>query len=100
SLEISPALRQAIVTGERRLEELTRIAAGNRQSMAASAKEWIVSGETTPTEVQHTLGMRFWNELAHEHSRPPETKKNADARRNRRVLSRDKTLVEALSEEP
>lgn len=68
SLEFSPALRQAIVTGERRLEELTRIAAGKRRSMASSAKEWIVSGETTPAEVQHTLGMRFWNELALEHS--------------------------------
>jgi type II secretory ATPase GspE/PulE/Tfp pilus assembly ATPase PilB-like protein len=67
SLEISPQLRQAIVTGERRLEELTRIAGGHRRSMAASAKDWIVSGETTPAEVQHTLGMRFWNELAKEH---------------------------------
>ncbi len=72
SLEFSPALRQAIVTGERRLEVLTRIAASHRRSMAFSAKEWIAAGETTPAEVQHTLGMRFWNELAQEHSAPPE----------------------------
>lgn len=107
SLEISPQLRQAIVTGERRLEELKRIAAGNRRSMAASAKEWIVSGETTPAEVQHTLGMRFWNELAYEHSVAPGTisfspaqERNGNARKKLRVLGHDQTLSEALSEDP
>ena len=106
SLEISPALRQAIVTGERRLEELTRIAAGSRHSMAASAKEWIVSGETTPAEVQHTLGMRFWNELAHEHSVPPGTagispapERTGNARRKLRVLGQDQALSEAVGED-
>ena len=60
-------LRQAIVAGERQLDELARIAAGYRRSMAASAKDWIVSGQTTPAEVQHVLGMGFWRELAEEH---------------------------------
>ena len=64
SVEISPALRQAIVTGEQRVNELKRIAGGQRRSMAASAKDWIVSGKTTPTEVQYVLGISFWRELA------------------------------------
>ncbi len=89
SLEISPLLRQAIVTGENRLEELTRIAAGNRRSMAASAKDWIVSGETTPAEVQHTLGMRFWSELAHEHSVAPEPVKTGKVRKKLPILDQD-----------
>lgn len=35
--------------------------------MAASAKDWIVSGMTTPAEVQQVLGIKFWHELAEEH---------------------------------
>jgi len=73
SLEISLPLRQAIVGGERRLDELARIAAGYRRSMAASAKDWIVSGQTTTSEVQHVLGMGFWRELAEEHGIRPES---------------------------
>ena len=73
SLEISLPLRQAIVAGERRLDELARIAAGNRRSMAASAKDWIVSGQTTPAEVQYVIGMGFWRELAQEHGVGPES---------------------------
>lgn len=73
SLEVSLPLRQAIVAGERRLDELARIAGAYRRSMAASAKDWIVSGQTTPAEVQHVLGMGFWRELAEEHGIRPET---------------------------
>lgn len=73
SLEISLPLRQAIVAGERRLDQLARIAAGYRRSMAASAKDWIVSGQTTPAEVQHVLGMGFWREFAEEHGIRPES---------------------------
>ena len=73
SVEISPALRQAIVTGEQRVNELKRIAGGQRRSMAASAKDWIVSGQTTPSEVQYVLGISFWRELAEEHGFSPET---------------------------
>ena len=67
SVEMSPALRQAIVAGERRLDELARIAGSDRRSMAASAKDWIVSGKTTPAEVQTVMGLGFWRELAGEH---------------------------------
>lgn len=73
SLEISLPLRQAIVAGERRLDELARIAGSYRRSMAASAKDWIVSGQTIPSEVQHVLGMGFWRELSEEHGVQPET---------------------------
>ncbi len=73
SLELSPALRQTIASGERRLEELARVAGGYRRSMAASAKDWLVSGQTTPGEVQHVLGLGFWRELAVEHGVDPES---------------------------
>lgn len=73
SLELSPALRQAIASGERRLGELARIAGASRRSMAASAKDWIVSGQTSPAEVQLVIGMGFWRELALEHGVAPET---------------------------
>jgi type II secretory ATPase GspE/PulE/Tfp pilus assembly ATPase PilB-like protein len=67
SLEVSPTLRQTLANGEHRLEVLERVSAGYRRSMAASAKDWIISGETTPAEIQDTLGIRFWNDLAYEH---------------------------------
>jgi type IV pilus assembly protein PilB len=73
SVEFSPALRQAIVSGEQRVDELKRIAGGQRRSMATSAKDWIVSGLTTPTEVQYVLGIGFWRELATEHGFSPES---------------------------
>jgi type II secretory ATPase GspE/PulE/Tfp pilus assembly ATPase PilB-like protein len=66
-LENSPALRQSLLTGGRSLAALKDAAAGHRRSMAASAKDWIVSGWTTPSEVQQVLGMKFWIELAEEH---------------------------------
>ena len=104
SLEISLPLRQAIVAGERRLDELAHIAAGNRRSMAASAKDWIVSGQTTPSEVQHVLGMGFWRELAEEHGVQPESlsanlgqEAQAGQRMKLLVLSQDQTLPDHLS---
>jgi len=105
SVEISPALRQAIVTGEQRVDELKRIAAGQRHSMAASAKDWIVSGQTTPTEVQYVLGNSFWRELATEHGFSPETL-SANlaqvARPGQRmkilILSKEKSLGDCLTD--
>lgn len=104
SVEISPALRQAIVTGEQRVNELKRIAGGQRRSMAASAKDWIVSGKTTPTEVQYVLGISFWRELAEEYGFSPETL-SANlaqvARPGQRmkilVLSKEKSLGDGLT---
>lgn len=100
SLEISLPLRQAIVAGERRLDELARIAAGYRRSMAASAKDWIVSGQTTPAEVQQVLGMGFWRELAVEHGARPESLSanlQQESQPGRRMkillLSQDQTLT-------
>ena len=105
SVDISPALRQAIVTGEQRIDELKRIAAGQRRSMASSAKDWIVSGLTTPTEVQYVLGISFWRELATEHGFSPDTL-SANlaqvARPGQRmkilVLSKEKSLGEKLTD--
>lgn len=105
SLEISPALRQAIVAGERRLDELARVAAGYRRSMAASSKDWIVSGQTTPVEVQHVLGMGFWRELAVEQGFKPESLSanlGQEAQPGQRMkilaLSKDNSLCDTLAD--
>lgn len=105
SVEISPSLRQAIVTGEKRIEELKHIAAGHRRSMATGAKDWIISGMTTPAEVQHVLGMGFWRELAIEHGINPETlSANLEQeswpgqRMKLLVLSKGKLLGDSLTE--
>jgi type IV pilus assembly protein PilB len=66
-LEMVPPLRQALLTGGRSLAALKDATQGHRRSMAASAKDWIVSGWTTPAEVEQVLGMKFWIELAEEH---------------------------------
>lgn len=97
SLEISLPLRQAIVAGERRLDELARIAAGYRRSMAASAKDWIVSGQTTAAEVQHVLGMGFWRELAIEHGTKPES---LSANLNQESPSGQRMKILVLSPDP
>lgn len=107
SLEISPPLRQAIVAGERRLGELARLAGSSRRSMAASAKDWIVSGDTTPDEAQQAMGMNFWRELAVEHGIAPETLNphlgqagQSSQRLKILVLSSDSALVAALGQHP
>jgi hypothetical protein len=68
-VEMTPPLRQALLTGGRSLATLKDAVAGHRRSMAMSAKAWIVSGMTTPVEVQKVLGTRFWAELAEEHGK-------------------------------
>jgi type II secretory ATPase GspE/PulE/Tfp pilus assembly ATPase PilB-like protein len=68
-VEMGPNLRQALLTGGRSLATLQDAVRGHRRSMAASAKAWIVSGQTTPLEVQKILGLKFWTELAQEHGK-------------------------------
>jgi type IV pilus assembly protein PilB len=68
-VEMTPNLRQALLTGGRSLATLKEAVQGHRRSMAASAKAWIVSGMTTPLEVQKVLGAKFWSELADEHGK-------------------------------
>jgi hypothetical protein len=68
-VEMTAALRQALLTGGRSLAALKDAVRGHRRSMAASAKAWIVSGMTTPLEVQKVLGTKFWAELAEEHGK-------------------------------
>jgi hypothetical protein len=68
-VEMTAALRQALLTGGRSLATLKEAVRGHRRSMAASAKAWIVSGMTTPLEVQKVLGTKFWAELAEEHGK-------------------------------
>ena len=66
SVEVAPALRQAILRGESDLATLSSIAGRQRRAMALSARDWIASGKTSPAEVQRVLGLRFWHELATE----------------------------------
>ena len=102
-LEMSPALRQALLTGGRSLSTLKDASRGHRRSMAASAKDWIVSGWTTPNEVQLVLGMKFWTELAEEHGVELGTlnfdlagEGQADRRMKLLLLSHDQTLADRL----
>ncbi len=105
SLEVSPPLRQAIISGERRLHELGVIAGGSRRSMAASAKDWIVSGHTTAAEIQQVIGMGFWRELAAEHGVAPESlsanlvqESAVGTRLKVLVLSQDTVLCDELAD--
>ena len=66
---VTSELRQALLLGGRSLATLKDAVRGHRRSMAASAKTWIVSGMTTPQEVQKVLGTKFWDELAQEHGK-------------------------------
>jgi type IV pilus assembly protein PilB len=102
-LENSPQLRQSLLTGGRSLATLKEAAQGHRRSMAASAKDWIVSGWTTPGEVQQVLGMKFWIELAEEHGVELGTlnfdltgEGQADRRMKLLLLSSDATLADQL----
>ncbi|MBK6909041.1 MAG: type II/IV secretion system protein [Rhodocyclaceae bacterium] len=103
-LENSPVLRQSLLTGGRSLATLKEASLGYRRSMAASAKDWIVSGWTTPGEVQQVLGMKFWNELAEEHGVDLGTLNfdvSGDGRADRRMklllVSHDTALGETLA---
>lgn len=103
-MEMVPPLRQALLTGGRSLASLKDATQGHRRSMAASAKDWIVSGWTTPTEVQQVLGMKFWTELAEEHGVELGTLNfdvsshgQADRRMKILLLSPDQALADHLA---
>ena len=91
-VEMTPQLRQALLTGVRSLATLKDAVRGHRRSMAASAKAWIVSGMTTPLEVQNVLGVKFWTELAEEHGKDIGTL-NFDVGNEVRVDKRMKVLL-------
>lgn len=66
SIELSHELRQAVLEGVTSSTMLESIAKPSRRSMSASARDLIVSGLTTPAEVQRVIGVGFWHELAAE----------------------------------
>jgi DNA polymerase III delta prime subunit len=63
-LSVSAGLRTALMNGIRDLRALREASHGHHSDMAHSAARWIVSGRTTPVEIQRVMGMRFWNALA------------------------------------
>ena len=63
-LSVSEGLRAALMNGVRDLRTLREASRGHHSDMADSAARWIVSGRTTPAEIQRVMGMRFWNALA------------------------------------
>lgn len=102
-LENSGELRQSLLTGGRSLAMLKDVTQGHRRSMAASAKDWIVSGWTTPAEVQQVLGITFWTELAEEHGVELGTlsfdvsgEGQTDRRMKLLLISSDSSLAERL----
>ena len=103
-LEMTPALRQSLLAGVRGSELLSETADSALRSMAASARDWIVSGLTTPQEAQRVLGMGFWNGLGKEYGIPPgnmaiaesETV-NVDGRLSLLLLSDDEALHSLLA---
>jgi hypothetical protein len=103
-VEMTPDLRQALLTGGRSLATLKDAVLGHRRSMAASAKAWIVSGMTTPLEVQKVLGAKFWSELAEEHGKElgaltfdAASESQSDRRMKVLLLSRDEALGTQLT---
>jgi len=104
-LENTPALRQSLLAGGRNLSTLKEAAHDHHRSMAASAKDWIVSGWATPAEVQQILGMRFWIELAEEHGVDLGTlnfdlsglREQTDSRMKILLLSQDEALADRLA---
>jgi type IV pilus assembly protein PilB len=66
SIEVSTQLRRAVLDGATSSASLQAAAQPTRRSMSASARDLIVSGLTTPAEVQRVIGTHFWSELAAE----------------------------------
>lgn len=103
-LESSPELRQELLSGRGNIARTSKTLKGSHRAMAASAKDWIVSGETTPGEVQRVLSIKFWNELAEAHGVQPgmpslgnDREERAGTRMKILVLSGDTTLTEQLA---
>ncbi len=66
-LEMNKGLRDAIATGESRIEVLSTLRSGGLKSLAASGSHRIISGDTTVQEVMEVVGPSFWPELAAHH---------------------------------
>jgi type II secretory ATPase GspE/PulE/Tfp pilus assembly ATPase PilB-like protein len=66
-LEMNKGLREAVASGESRLDVLTQLRVGGLQSLAVSGSHRIIAGETTVQEVMETVGPSFWPELAAHH---------------------------------
>lgn len=63
-VEMTPALRDAVASGQSRLSELETLRDGGLKSLAASGSLRIISGDTTVREVMEAVGPSFWPELA------------------------------------
>lgn len=61
---MTPALRDAVASGQARLSELDALREGGLKSLAASGSRRIISGDTTVREVMDAVGPSFWPELA------------------------------------
>ena len=103
-MEVSPNMRVALLDGIKNISELTKANKGYLRPMSQSAAQWIVSGNTTPQEVQRVLGIRFWNELSTAHQvalRPVATYQDPGDMGNSAfqvlLLSRDTHLAKELS---
>ena len=101
-VEMTPELRQTLLVGGRSLSALKDAVRGHRRSMSTSAKAWIVSGMTTPQEVQKVMGAKFWDELAQEHGKEPgavnfDVGAQTDRRMKVLLLSHDAALVARLT---
>jgi type II secretory ATPase GspE/PulE/Tfp pilus assembly ATPase PilB-like protein len=63
-IEMNPAMRDAVATGESRLSLLAGLRDGGLKSLAASGSLRVISGDTTVSEVATAVGPNFWPELA------------------------------------
>lgn len=69
SQRVSSDFRSALLQGVRNIEELKKAGGSLHRSMAVSAINWIVSGETTAEEVTRVMGLHFWHLAADEYSK-------------------------------
>jgi len=104
-LEITPAIRQSLLSGIWGRDALLKAADSSLRSMAASARDWIVSGNTSPEEVQRVLGIGFWNGLGTEYGINPSNMAIADSdtaasegRLSLLVITEDASLPAQLAE--
>jgi len=63
-VEMSKPLREAVAQGETRLSALESLRDGGLKSLAASAAQRVISGDTTISEAMETVGPSFWMDLA------------------------------------
>ncbi|CAM8657646.1 PulE Type II secretory pathway, ATPase PulE/Tfp pilus assembly pathway, ATPase PilB [Comamonadaceae bacterium] len=78
-LELNANMRQSMLGGTHSSDALSREAGDSLRVMAASARDWVVSGLTSPQEVHRALGMGFWNGLCKIHGASTTNYTMADA---------------------